>query len=106
MVRNLLLYSLFVLLLAIQACTGSPYACFRTEPDEEDIHVNQPITFRANCSSGADSYFWEFYDKEDSTEYGFSVTKTFTDTGEVKVFLLVVGGGKTSSTERYNNVKP
>ncbi len=106
MVRNLLLIFVFVALLATAACSRRPYACFRTEPEEEDIHVNQPVTFRANCSSGADSYFWEFYDKEDSTEYGFSVTKTFADTGEVKVFLLVVGGGKTSSTERYIKVKP
>lgn len=106
MVRNLFILYFIVLLLAMAGCTTKPYACFRTEPEEEDIHVNQPVVFRANCSSGADSFFWEFYDKEDSTEYGFSVTKTFTDTGEVKVFLLVVGGGKTSSTERYITIKP
>lgn len=89
-----------------QSCGRTPYACFTTEPDEDSIHVNQPVTFRANCTSGAGSYYWEFYDKDDSTEAGFSVTKTFYAPGEVKVFLLVVGNGKTSSTERYITVQP
>lgn len=106
MSRYLTFVCFLLSLLFIQSCVRAPYACFRTEPDEGDIHVNQPVTFSAYCSTGADSWFWEFYDKEDSTEYGFSVTKTFTDTGEVKVFLLVVGGSKTSSTERYITVKP
>jgi hypothetical protein len=106
MLRYIVFLSFITLLLLVQSCGRQPYACFRTEPEEDNIHVHQPVTFRANCSTGADSYFWEFYDKEDSTEYGFSVTKTFKDTGEVKVFLLVVGGGKTSSTQTYIKVKP
>ncbi len=104
--KQIVLIVVVAALFLIQSCKGKPFACFSTEPDEDNLHVNQPITFRANCSTNADTYYWEFYDKEDSTEYGFSVTKTFADTGEVKVFMLVVGGGKTSATERYITIRP
>jgi hypothetical protein len=106
MLKNIVVLGIIFLLWALPACTRAPFACFRTDVAEADIHVNQPVTFSAYCSSGAGSYFWEFYDKEDSTEYGFSVTKTFATPGDVKVFLLVVGNGKTSSTERYITVQP
>ena len=106
MVKHRSFIVVFVCMLLSQSCGRAPYACFTTEPKEDSIHVNQPVTFRANCTSGADSYFWEFYDKDDSTMTGFNITRTFYDTGEVKVFLLVVGNGKTSSTERYITVQP
>jgi len=90
----------------VESCAPKPFACFIVEPDEENIHVGDSITFRASCTTGADAYFWEFYDKDDSTEYGFLTTRKFYQPGEVKVFLLVTGSGKTSATSRYITVKP
>ncbi len=104
--KQFILIAAVAAVLLLQACKGRPFACFTTEPDEDDLHVHQPVIFRASCSTNADTYYWEFYDKEDSTEYGFSTIKTFADTGQVKVFMLVVGGGKTSSTERYITIRP
>ena len=96
----------FILLVSIESCGKRPFACFETSVDEADIHVNQPVKFFALCSSNADDFYWEFYDNEDSTEFGYSVTKTFKDTGLVNVFLLVSKGNKTSSTERKIKVLP
>lgn len=106
MVKYLLYSLLLVALFFTESCMRKPYACFLTEPDEEDIHVNQPVTFYAGCSVNAETYFWEFYGIQDSTDYGYSTTRTFYDTGQVKVFLIVIGYGKNSSTQRYIRVQP
>jgi PKD repeat protein len=82
----------------IQSCGKAPFACFTTDLDRDKIHVNQPVTFAANCTSNASDYFWQFYGNEDSTEFGYSVTKVFKNPGKVEVFLLVSGGHKTSTT--------
>lgn len=80
-----------------QSCTRQPFACYSTDVSPDSFYVMQPITFYASCSNDADSYYWEFYGNEDSTEYGYSVTKTFKNPGKVKVFLLVTGKSKTAS---------
>lgn len=89
----------------INSCScNRPFACFLTSVDEDSIKVWQPVTFTPSCSSGATDYRWEFYDNEDSTSFDYSVTKVFTDSGDVKVFLLVIGDGKVASTSRTIHV--
>ncbi|MCW5909213.1 MAG: hypothetical protein KIS94_15210 [Chitinophagales bacterium] len=106
MTKYLLYALLLVSLLYLESCGRKPYACFMTEPDEEEIHVNQPVTFYAGCSINAETFFWEFYGNDDSTDYGYSTTRTFYTPGQVKVFLIVVGQGKSTATERYITVQP
>ncbi|MBP7390254.1 MAG: hypothetical protein KA841_07610 [Chitinophagales bacterium] len=107
MKRVIVLFFLFVpIALQLESCAKSPFACFRTSPGENDIHVNQPITFTASCSSDGDGYFWEFYDDSDSSYFGYSRTQTFYDTGYVDVYLLVTNGRKFNSTTSKIHVKP
>ena len=87
----------------LQSC-GHPFACITTDIDEDSIHVNQPVTFTGACSSSADDYFWIFDDNSDSSFFGYNITKTFTDTGDHEVFLLVTGKGKSASTTQYYHV--
>ncbi len=102
----LLLFLSLLFILTHESCGRKPFACFRTDVDEDSIHVNQPVIFSSACSGNAGSFFWEFYDNEDSIFFTHSVQKTFFDTGEVKVFLLVTNANKTSSVTRYIHVKP
>lgn len=104
--KHAVLVFIIVALFCMESCGPKPFACFVTEPEEDNIHVGDTVTFRAACSTNAHDYFWEFYDKDDSTDYGFMVKRVFNQPGEVKVFLLITGKGKTSSTERYIEVKP
>lgn len=99
------IFSLFALVL-VSSCGKHPFACFTTEPDEEDLHVNQPVTFHAACSTNGTEFYWELYDNEDSTFYGDPLTVTFKDTGDVKVFLLISTGSKTASAERVIHINP
>lgn len=99
------IFSLFALVL-VSSCGKHPFACFTTVPDEDSLRVNQPIMFNAACSTNGELFYWEFYDNEDSTFYDSPITMTFHDTGNVKVFLLITSGGKTSSTERVIHIKP
>lgn len=100
--------SLFLLLLivSIHSCTKRPYACFRTIPEEDSLKVNVPITFIASCSSNGDDFFWEFYDNPDSSEFGYSTVRTFHTAGQVEVFLLVAGNGKTAATTKMVTINP
>ncbi len=93
---------------ATQSSCGAkrPFACFTTDVDPDSIHVGQPVTFTANCSSNGRDYYWEFYDKDDSTFYGYSVTMTFYQPGDVDIFLLVSNNSSTSSTSDIVKVKP
>lgn len=89
------------------ACnTKRPFACFTTDVDPDSIYVGQPVTFTANCSSNSSDYFWEFYDNDDSTYYGYSVTVTFYQPGNVDIFLLTSNNSSTSSTTDIVKVKP
>ncbi len=107
MKRITVMFLLFIpVMLQLESCVKTPFACFQTQPDEDNIHVNQPVTFTGFCSTNADGYFWEFYDDEDSSYFGFTTTQTFYDTGYVKVYLLVTGGRKTNATSREIYVKP
>src|SRR4051812_32998046 len=92
--------------LFIQSCTQRPYACFRTDVNEDSIHKNQLITFSALCSNNAGDYFWEFFNNDDSVEFTSNVHKVFSDTGQVKVYLLVTNGRKQSSVTRTIHVNP
>ncbi|MCS6933747.1 MAG: hypothetical protein NZM35_01175 [Chitinophagales bacterium] len=90
----------------VAGCTRRPYACFRTQPPEDSIRVNVPVTFYASCSVNSNEYFWEFYDNPDSSYFGYSIQHTFYTPGKQKVFLMVAGYGKTASTIREIEVKP
>ena len=107
--RQFLFFVVFMLCnlaLMIQSCTPNPYACISTDVNEDSIRVNQPVTFSSFCSINGEEYFWEFFDNADSVEFSRTVTKTFYDTGSVKVFLLVTNRRKTSSVTKYYEVKP
>ena len=95
-------------LAATQSSCGTrrPFACFRTDVDPDSIYVGQPVTFTASCSSNSNDYFWEFYDNEDSSYQGYSVTITFYQPGDVSVFLLTANNNTTSSTTDVIKVKP
>jgi hypothetical protein len=95
-----------VVLLALSSCKKSTFACFEPLTDENNIRVNIPVTFVASCSNNADSYFWEFGGNEDSTDYGYSVTRTFYTTGNVDVKLFVTGGTTIGAITNTYNVKP
>ena len=97
---------LVVVFTTIQSCARKPFACFKTDVDEDSIHINQPVTFSAECSSNTEEYFWEFYDNLDSIEFEATVTKAFKDTGSVKVTLSVANGNKIASSTKYFQVKP
>lgn len=104
--RKLFFILILALVMSASSCTQHAFACFTTEPDEDSLHVNQPVIFHAACSTGADAYYWELYNKEDSTFEGQPLTKVFKDTGHVHVFLLITSGGRTASTERDIFIRP
>jgi hypothetical protein len=85
------------LLLWLEACK-KPYACFRIEGDENNIHVNDLVYFSSICSSHANEFFWEFSDKPDSVIFDEFVTRKFEDTGNVTIKLAVGGAGNNSSS--------
>jgi hypothetical protein len=103
-----LMLAVFVLLISmlIESCTKRPFACFRTNVNEDSVHINQPVFLNASCSSNTNDYFWEFYNNTDSVEWTEEVTKTFKDTGYVNVYLLVVSGNKSASTSRVLHIIP
>ncbi len=96
----------FTLLVFAQSCKKTPLPCFVTNPIEDSIRVNTPVTFSALCTRDGKSYYWEFYEGGDSIEFGDVVTKTFYDTGSVKVYLFVTNGNKSSSVTRRIHVNP
>lgn len=99
--------AIMVLVLTQAACNNKrPFACFRTDVDPDSIYVGKPVTFTASCSSNSNDYFWEFYDNEDSSYQGYSVTMTFYQPGDVSVFLLTANNNTTSSTTDVIKVKP
>lgn len=95
-----------IMILAIQSCTKTPIACFNTTPGPDSIHVNQPVVFDARCSIFAGSYNWQFYNNPDSIAFTPTVTKTFTDTGTVNVYLLVTWGNQYAGVEQNIKVLP
>ena len=97
---------LFCALVFIQSCDQKPSACFKTNVDEDSIHVNQLVTFNSSCSSKAGDFYWEFYDNEDSVFFSNNVQMMFYDTGIAKVYLLVTNGRQSSSKTQEIHVKP
>ena len=97
---------LFCAFFFVQSCSKKPFACFQSDVNEDSIQVNQLVTFTSACTSNGDDFFWEFYDNDDSVFFTRNVQKTFGDTGNVKVFLLVSNGNKTSSMTKNIHVYP
>lgn len=107
MMRVAIPFFLFLsLLISAQSCKKTPLPCFVTNPEEDSIHVNTPVTFSAFCTRNGNSFYWEFYEGGDSIEFGDVVTKTFYDTGSVKVYLFATNGNKSSSVTKHIQVKP
>lgn len=106
--KNLLsiIFSLIVLLFSIQSCGKSPLPCFSTLPEEDNIHVNQPVVFSAYCTAQGKEFYWQFYDNDDSIAFGPVQTKYFKDTGEVKVSLDATNGTKSSRYTKVIVVRP
>lgn len=94
------------LLMLITSCAKNPLPCFMTNPEEDNIHVSQPVTFSAYCSNNSEEFFWEFYGNEDSIEFGPVVTKYFSDTGTVKVAMTAINGTKAAIYKQDILVKP
>ena len=90
-----------VLVLLLQACGKKPVPCFDTYPDKENIHINQQVTFSAYCTNNGNDYYWQFYNNEDSIEFGPVVTKYFKDTGTVKVSLTATNANKSAIYTDY-----
>ena len=90
----------------IESCGKRPLPCFMTNPEEDNIHVNQPITFSAYCSNNGEEFFWEFYDNEDSIEFDPVLVKYFKDTGTVSVSLTAINGNKSAIYKKSITVKP
>jgi PKD repeat protein len=105
-VKNVVIIFSLAFYFSIQACVKKPFACFRADVPEDSIRTNQLVTFNALCSSNAADYFWEFYDHTDSVNFSQTVQKTFYDTGQVKVFLMVTNGNKQSSITRTIRINP
>ena len=102
------LMALIAFSFTVQSCKKTPYACFITTPSIDSIRVNVPVIFNAfACSSYANSYNWQF-GSGDSIDVEFNpiVTKTFKDTGNVDVYLLVTNGNKQSSLDQTIHVNP
>jgi len=103
--RIFVLPFLVAMSLVYSSCKKNTFACFESNTDKDSIHVNIPVTFVAVCSYNADSYFWEFGGNEDSTDYGYSVTRTFYTPGNVDVKLFVAGSTVSAAVNTYE-VKP
>lgn len=88
------------------SCSKTPLPCFVTNPEEDSVHVNTPVTFSSFCTRNGNSFYWEFYETGDSIEFGEVVIKTFYDTGYVKVNLFVTNGNKSSSVTKRIRVNP
>ena len=95
-----------LVVLAVQACSKTPVACFNTTPPLDSIHVNEPVTFNGTCSIFADGYNWQFYNNVDSTVFTPVVTKIFKDTGTVNVYLLVTSGNHFAGVNTNIKVQP
>ena len=95
-----------VFIIAIQSCGKTPLPCFTTDVDIDSIHVYQPVTFLTVCTRDGKDFSWEFYDNDDSIEFGRVVVKSFPDTGNVKVYLQVTNGNKIASTSKIIRVLP
>ena len=95
-----------LIVMAVQACSKTPVACFNTTPPLDSIHVNQVVTFNATCSFSADSYNWQFYNNADSTAFTPVVSKVFKDTGTVNVYLLVTSGSNDAGVNTNITVLP
>jgi hypothetical protein len=107
MKKTLFLFFLFgVYLFTIYSCAKTPVPCFRTDVDIDSIHVHQPITFSTVCTRDGSDFNWEFYGNGDSIEFGPVVVKSFPDTGNVKVYLLVLNGKKSSSITSTIHILP
>jgi PKD repeat protein len=97
---------------------ATPAACFITSPDPPRIHVNQSISFNADCSVGdvdggptaITSYLWDFGDGDDPAEgrfvshlfgapdlYGVTLTVTNEDGRQDRTTQFVVVERRSTS---------
>ncbi len=104
--RSLIQFLFFITLLLSQSCGKQPYPCFTTNPSEDNIHANQPISFSPYCSTNGKEFFWQFYANDDSIEFSPVVIKYFKDTGYVEVSLDVTNGNKFARVTDKIYVKP
>lgn len=101
---------LFIAVLAIMgnyftSCTPESVACFNISSnsidDRNDPIVGEEISFE-NCSTDADSYYWDFDDKEDSQKD--SPNHSYTKGGEYEVTLEATNKKGTSTISYLINV--
>ena len=92
----------------LQSCYKLPTACFTTNIGIDSIRVDTPVIFNAlSCSTNASAYNWQFGNGDSlEVEFGPIVTKTFTDTGNIDVYLLVTKGQKQNSFDKIIHVNP
>ena len=98
------LYVVGMLVLGIWGCGSKPYACIEIEDNGDSIHVNQPITINAYCSSHADQYNWQV--NLDSVYFNPRITLRFSTPGQQDIYLFVSNQGKQASTSKKLMIYP
>lgn len=93
-----------VLAVCTQSCGRKPFACIAVEGNQDSIHVNQPVTLNAYCSSGGDEFYWEI--NSDSVYFVPRFTITFPNAGEQDIYLLVTSGRSTAGASTKLTIYP
>ena len=76
--------------------TTTPVACFTFTSPETTVYVGDLLQFN-NCSTGAESYNWDFGDGSTSTEENPS--HSFDNSKEYEVVLVAHGKGDPAKTD-------
>lgn len=78
---------------------SNPEACFTYSPSS--IEAGQTVSFN-NCSSNADTYYWDFGDGTNST--AVSPSHVYNEAGSYNVTLTATGGGNSDSETKQLTV--
>lgn len=91
----------------VSSCGIKPFPCYTTSIPIDSIHVNQPVTFDAECTDPGKEFFWEINTPSDSFTYiQKKFTHTFDSAGTVELYLYVINGAKSASRKDYFTVLP
>ena len=86
------------LLLVCSSCAKTPEACFVADKGSLNTKVNEEIQFNAACSTGADTYTWEYGDGSGDT--GAAVKHKYPQAGSFVVKLTAKNSSKTSVSSK------
>ncbi len=74
------------------SCTLEPTACL-TASKEDNVKVNETVTFNAACSENATSFNWDFGDNASGD--GAQITHKYSSAGTYQVTLTALNGGQS-----------